>query len=60
MSNKDFGYFGKGLTGYVQYMTAFNRNNGGGKRPSGGKGGCLTVLVVLLLGVASLALFLLS
>ena len=57
---KDFGYFGKGLTGYAQYMTAFNRNNGGGKRPSGGKGGCLTVLVVLLFGIVSLALFLLS
>jgi len=29
---KDFGYFGKGLTGYAQYMTAFNRNNGGGRQ----------------------------
>ena len=56
----DYGYFGKGITGYTQYMTAFNRNNGGGKRPSGGKGGCLTVLVVLILGVVSLALFLLT
>ena len=27
----DFGYFGKGITGYAQYMTAFNRNNGGGQ-----------------------------
>lgn len=56
----DFGYFGKGITGYAQYMTAFNRNNGGGKRPRGGKSGCLTVLFVLLLGVISLALLLLS
>lgn len=56
----DFGYFGKGITGYAQYMTAFKRNNGGGKRPSGGKSGCLTVLVVLLFGIVSLALFLLS
>jgi hypothetical protein len=46
---KDFGYFGKGLTGYVQYMTAFNRNNGGGKRPSGGKGGCLSCLLLPLI-----------
>ena len=45
----DFGYFGKGLTGYVQYMTAFDRNKGGGKRPSGGKGGCLTTLLLGLL-----------
>ena len=56
----DFGYFGKGIAGYTHYMEAFNRNNGGGKRPSGGKGGCLTALVVLLLGAVSLALFLLS
>ena len=46
---KDFGYFGKGLTGYVQYMTAFDRNNGGGKQPSGGKGGCLSCLLLPVL-----------
>ena len=28
MSNGDYGYFGKGDTGYAQYMTAFNRNFG--------------------------------
>ncbi len=56
----DYGYFGKGITGYTHYMEAFKRNNGGGKRPSGGKSGCLTTLLVLLLGVISLALFLLS
>lgn len=54
----DFGYFGKGITGYAQYMTAFNRNNGGGKRPRGGKGGCLTVLTFVLLFVMILALLL--
>lgn len=49
----DYGYFGKGQTGYTQYMQAFERNNGGGKRPSGGgKSGCgsyvlLTVLIFL-------------
>ena len=25
MANGDYGYFGKGDTGYAQYMTAFNR-----------------------------------
>ena len=29
MANGDYGYFGKGSTGYAQYMTAFNRNFGG-------------------------------
>ena len=36
MANDDYGYFGKGSTGYAQYMTAFNRNFGGS---SGGRGG---------------------
>lgn len=27
----DYGYFGKGTTGYVHYIEAFQRNNGGGK-----------------------------
>ncbi len=45
----DFGYFGKGISGYTHYMQAFERNNGG-KRPSGGKSGCLTsVLLIVLL-----------
>ena len=29
MANDDYGYFGKGSTGYAQYMTAFNRDFGG-------------------------------
>ena len=29
MANDDYGYFGKGSTGYDQYMTAFNRSFGG-------------------------------
>ena len=36
MANGDYGYFGKGDTGYAQYMTAVNRNFGGS---SGGGGG---------------------
>lgn len=45
----DFGYFGKGITGYTHYMQAFERNNGGGKKPSGGKGGCLSCLLFPLI-----------
>lgn len=53
---KDFGYFGKGLTGYVHYMQAFNRNNGG-KPPSGRKSGCATTtLLCLLLFLAAVRL----
>ena len=58
MANGDYGYFGKGDTGYAQYMTAFNRNfggssggGGGGNHNNGGGGGgdgsgcgCLTPL----------------
>lgn len=39
MSNGDYGYFGKGDTGYAQYMTAFNRNFGGSSGGDGGGGG---------------------
>ena len=39
MSNGDYGYFGKGNTGYAQYMTAFNRNFGGSSGGGGGGGG---------------------
>lgn len=49
----DYGYFGKGTAGYVQYMQAFERNNGG-KKPPSGKGGCLTSMLVSLLIIASL------
>ena len=58
MSNGDYGYFGKGDTGYAQYMTAFNRNFGGSSGVGGGGGGdgsgcgCLiaiAVVVVLIL-----------
>ena len=67
MANGDYGYFGKGSTGYAQYMTAFNRNfggssggGGGGHNNGGGSGGdgsgcgCLiaiAVVVVLVLTV---------
>ena len=56
MSNGDYGYFGKGDTGYAQYMTAFNCNFGGSSGGGGGGDGsgcgCLiaiAVVVVLIL-----------
>ena len=66
MANGDYGCFGKGSTGYAQYMTAFNRNfggssgGGGGHNNGGGDGsgcGCLiaiaVVVVLVLLGMGS-------
>jgi len=48
MVNGDYGYFGKGDTGYAQYMTAFNRNFGGSS--GGGSGcGCLIAVAVVAL-----------
>ena len=44
MANGDYGYFGKGDTGYAQYMTAFNRNFGGS---SGGGGGETTTMAAV-------------
>ena len=54
MSNGDYGYFGKGDTGYAQYMTAFNRNFGGSSGGGGDGSGCgcliaIAVVVVLVL-----------
>ena len=58
MANCDYGYFGKGDTGYAQYMTAFNRNfggssgghnNGGGGGGGDGSGcGCLIAIAVVV------------
>ena len=59
MANGDYGYFGKGDTGYAQYMTAFNRNfggssgggGGGGNHNNGGDGsgcGCLIAIAVVV------------
>lgn len=64
MANGDYGYFGKGDTGYAKYMTAFNRNfggssggGGGGNHNNGGGGGCLiaiaVVVVLVLLGMGN-------
>ena len=54
MANHDYGYFGKGDTGYAQYMTAFNRNfggssgGGGGGDGSGSGSGCLIAIAVVV------------
>ena len=61
MANGDYGYFGKGSTGYAQYMTAFNRNFGGSSGGGGGGDGsgcgCLiaiaVVVVLVLLAMGS-------
>lgn len=52
MANGDYGYFGKGDTGYAQYMTAFNRNfggsSGGGGEGDGSGCGCLIAIAVVV------------
>ena len=52
MANDDYGYFGKGSTGYAQYMTAFNRSfggsSGGGGGGDGGGCGCLIAIAVIV------------
>ena len=63
MANGDYGYFGKGDTGYAQYMTTFNRNfggssgGGGGNHNNGSGSGCLiaiaVVVVLVLLAMGS-------
>mgnify|MGYP000130262032 CR=1 FL=1 len=64
MANGDYGYFGKGDTGYAQYMTAFNRSfggssggGGGGNHNNGSGCGCLiaiaVVVVLVLLAMGS-------
>ena len=50
MANGDYGCFGKGSTGYAQYMTAFNRNFGGSSGGGGGGdgSGCLIAIAVVV------------
>ena len=49
MANGDYGYFGKGDTGYAQYMTAFNRNFGGSSGSGCGCGCLIAIAVVVVL-----------
>lgn len=53
--SRDYGYFGKGSTGYAQYMTAFKRTQRGGGGGGGGGAGCFLVLlgIIVLLAIIS-------
>ena len=57
--SRDYGYFGKGSTGYAQYMTALKRTQrgggGGGGGGNGGGAGCFLVLlgIIVLLAIIS-------
>ena len=57
--SRDYGYFGKGSTGYAQYMTAFKHTQrgggGGGGGGNGGGAGCFLVLlgIIVLLAIIS-------
>lgn len=55
--SRDYGYFGKGSTGYAQYMTAFKRTQrgGGGGGGNGGGAGCFLILlgIIVLLAIIS-------
>ena len=65
---KDYGYFGKGSSGYAHYQQTFNScfgsgsGGGGGHRPSynnggsGGDNGCLEVIGILV-AVCAVVLF---
>lgn len=61
---KDYGYFGKGSSGYAHYQQTFNScfgssSGGGGHRPpnnnngdGGGDNGCLEVIGILAVVIA--------
>lgn len=51
----DYGYFGKGITGYVHYNEAYKRNFGGGGGGGGGNGngGCL-IPILIIIGILGL------
>lgn len=61
---KDYGYFGKGSSGYAHYQQTFNScfgsgsGGGGGHRPpnnnngGGGDNGCLEVIGILVVVIA--------
>lgn len=59
MPDKDYGYFGKGSTGYAQYKTSFDRNFDGPDKEPSGCSGCgfwvnlvfVVVAVLLILGL---------
>lgn len=50
----DYGYFGKGLTGYVHYMQAQNESGSsrGSRRGKSGCGSVLLIVAIIILGLA--------
>jgi hypothetical protein len=55
----DYGYFGKGITGYVHYNEAMKNSGGGGGGGGGSRGGCLTVMIISVVLVIGVLVFLL-
>ena len=52
----DYGYFGKGLTGYAHYMEALkdSGSGGGGRRGKSGCGsGLLIIFIIIILGLST-------
>lgn len=52
IKNDDYGYLGKGSTGYAHYMQAFNesqKGGGGGGQPPQNNSGCLVVVVATVI-----------
>lgn len=52
--SKDYGFYGKGIEGYVQYMQAFEdskkgSSGGGGNHQNGNNTGCAAVLTILII-----------
>ena len=50
----DYGYFGKGLTGYAHYMEALkdSGSGGGGRRGKSGCGsGLLVMIMIVIIGL---------
>lgn len=52
----DYGYFGKGSTGYAHYQQTFNRCFGSGSG-GGDNGGCLTAIGITVVACAVVLLF---
>ena len=53
---EDYGYFGKGLTGYAHYMEALkdSGSGGGGRRGKGGCGSGLSIIfIIIILGLST-------
>lgn len=48
----DYGYFGKGSTGYAHYMQSFNSNNKGSGGGGGDSSGCLIVGIIVIVALA--------